>query len=279
MCFYHYKLVIDRKHTDLIGQFGNNPAGSHAVGEVIDPHIHRGSTARGTAFGPLLGTLTERACQRDFTGRSHSPVVDSTSVRQDWAHLFGEFSPEYYAYYGANDTSERIKELFDRHLPREATILEVGCSAGRHLAYLQQHGFENLSGIDVNEDSFDVMAEVYPDLAAVIDFSETSIEAIIGEIDDNAFDGVFSVQTLQHIHPEAEWVFDDLVRITDGYLLTAEIEKDAVAGQHTANYVQHAEGDIPIYYRNWRTVFTDRGCIETDATENGPITIRTFRPR
>ena len=223
--------------------------------------------------------MVEPALQRDFTDRSHSTDVDATSVRQEWAHLYGEFSPEYYAYYGANDTSERIRELFDRHLTRESTILEVGCSSGRHLAYLHEHGFENLSGLDVNEDSFDVMAEVYPDLAAGIDFHETSIEAIIGEIDDDAFDGVFSVQTLQHIHPEAEWVFEELVRITDGCLLTAEIEKDAIAGQHTANYVQHAEGAIPIFYRNWRTVFTDRGCIESDATENGPITIRTFRPR
>jgi SAM-dependent methyltransferase len=150
--------------------------------------------------------------------------VNSEEIRRQWAERSGEFSPEYYAYYGPNGTSERVLGLLDRYVDRDARVLELGCSSGRHLAHLYEHGFENLSGIDVNDEAFEVMAATYPDLADAGTFHRGAIEDVVVGFEDGRFDAVYSVQTLQHVHPDAEWVFEELVRITDDLLVTVENE-------------------------------------------------------
>ena len=73
--------------------------------------------------------------------------MNEDDVRRAWAGRSGEFSPEYYAYRGADATTARIRDLLERHVGRDARVLEVGCSAGRHLAYLLDHGFDRLTSI------------------------------------------------------------------------------------------------------------------------------------
>jgi len=150
--------------------------------------------------------------------------VNSNEVRRQWAERTGEYSPEYYAYYGPDERSESILERLDRFVDRDASVLELGCSSGRHLAHLYEHGFDNLAGIDVNDDAFDVMEETYPDLAAAGTFYHDTIEDVVGDFDDDQFDVVYSVETLQHLHPDAEWVLEDICRITDDLLITVENE-------------------------------------------------------
>ncbi|WP_121823106.1 class I SAM-dependent methyltransferase [Halostella salina] len=197
--------------------------------------------------------------------------MDSHEVRRAWADRSGEYSPTYYAHYGPDATSELIQSVLERRAGREASVLEVGCSAGRHLAALADAGFSDLTGVDVNGEALDVLAETYPDLAATGTFHETTIEEYVTGLDD-AFDAVFSVETLQHIHPDAEWVFDELVRITDGVLVTVENESGA------AGAVNYVDQDVPLYYRDWNGVFTDRGLVEVESTETKRDTARVFQP-
>jgi len=205
--------------------------------------------------------------------------VNSTEVRRQWADRSGEYSPEYYAYYGPDETSETICNILDRFVDRDASILEVGCSSGRHLAHLHDHGFETLSGIDVNDDAFDVMAEAYPELAADGTFYHDSIETVVGEFDDDQFDVVYSVETLQHLHPDAEWVFEDLARITADLLITIENENEGEGddSESADTDVSYVNDDFPLYHRDWNRVFTELGLLEVDATSGKRDTIRTFR--
>ena len=203
--------------------------------------------------------------------------MDSTEVRHQWETRSGEYSPEYYAHYGPDETSEAVCDTLGRCIDRDGSILELGCSSGRHLSYLREQGFEDLTGVELNGDAFDVMAEVYPDLAASGTFYHDAIEDVVRGFDDDRFDAVYSVETLQHIHPDADWVFEELVRITDGLLITVENENEGKLTGGSDGDVNYVTDDVPLYYRDWNRVFTELGFTEIEATVGKRDTMRAFR--
>lgn len=199
------------------------------------------------------------------------------AVRESWTNRTGEYSPAYYAHYGPNETSSVIRDALDRNLRSDASVLELGCGSGRHLAHLADHGFEDLSGVDIDPEAFDTMREAYPDLADAGTFRRGPIAEVVTEFDDGQFDAVFSVETLQHLHPEVDWVFGEIARITDGVLVTAEIEgptRESAPSDPDVNYVDE---ETPLYYRDWNRVFTALGLVEVDVVRGDRDTTRTFR--
>ncbi|MFC7141869.1 class I SAM-dependent methyltransferase [Halosimplex aquaticum] len=209
--------------------------------------------------------------------------MDSNDVRNQWEDRSGEYSPEYYAYYGPDETSESVRELLDRHVARDASVLELGCSSGRHLAHLLDGGFDDLAGIELNEDAFDVMAEQYPDLRESGTFYADAIESVVGDFADDRFDAVYSVQTLQHIHPDAEWVFEEIARVTGELLVTVEIEEEAPDAERVENDddpdVNYVRDEFPLYYRDWREIFGGLGFEQVERRDGKRDTIRAFRAR
>ena len=228
--------------------------------------------------------------------------MNSDEVRKRWAERSGEYSPSYYAYYGPDETSEMILDLLDSFVGSDAAVLELGCSSGRHLAHLHEHGFEELHGVEINDEAFDVMADAYPDLAETGTFHHGAIEEVAPEFPDRQFDAVFSVETLQHIHPDDEAVFGELARITGDVLVTVENEDrdgdgdedgdrdsqsldadDAdeseegsteAAARRGVNYVRE---EFPLYYRNWNRIFTELGFEEVARRPTKRDTLRAFR--
>jgi SAM-dependent methyltransferase len=217
--------------------------------------------------------------------------MNEDEIHDQWAERTGAYSPDYYAYYGADETSDLLETLLDRHVDRDAAILELGCSSGRHLDHLRAHGYENLHGVDINDEAFEVMAREYPDLADVGTFHCASIEDVVCDANDDEFDVVYSVETLQHVHPDASWVFDELTRITTTLLVTAETDSggetdsdDSVTGdgkhQESALSETREVDEMPLYVRDWTRVFTERGWIELegDAWTFEYHTLRAFHP-
>ncbi|WP_256402592.1 class I SAM-dependent methyltransferase [Halorubrum salinum] len=202
--------------------------------------------------------------------------MDLNSVRNAWADRAGEYSPTYYAHYGPNETSTVVREILTEHLPRDAAVLELGCGPGRHLKHLADGGFEDLSGVDINPEAFDTMRETYPTLADDGTFHCGPIEEIIEEFDDGQFDAVYSVETLQHLHPDVEWVFEEVARITDSVLVTAEIE-EPVRDTSSDSDVNYVDEDTPLYYRDWNRIFTSLGLVEVAVVRGDRDTTRTFR--
>jgi SAM-dependent methyltransferase len=203
--------------------------------------------------------------------------MNPDDVRHEWAERSGEYSPEYYAYYGSNETSEAVRRVLDRFVGSDAAVLELGCSSGRHLSELHEHGFDDLAGVDINEDAFDVMADAYPDLEDAGTFHCGDIRDVASTFEDGQFDAVYSVETLQHVHPDDAGTFDELARITDDLLVTVENEGDSDPEDAPARDVNYVRDDVPLYYRDWNRVFTERGLVEVDVEPSGRDTTRVFR--
>jgi len=89
------------------------------------------------------------------------------------------------------------------------------------------------------------MRETYPTLAADGTFHCSPIEDIIEDFDDGQFDAVYSVETLQHLHPDVEWVFKEVARITDNILVTAEIEDPMRESSSSDPDVNYVDKDTP----------------------------------
>jgi SAM-dependent methyltransferase len=203
--------------------------------------------------------------------------MDPEDNRRNWADRSEEFSPEYYAEIGPNEVSETLADVFDYYVDEDAAVLEVGCGSGRHLEQLRQRGYENLAGVDINDDAFDVMAEQYPRLAETGTFHTGAIEDLVPEFDDGEFDVVYSVETLQHVHPDDEWVFEELARITGDLLVTAENEGNSPERGRGEAEVSHVNDEFPLYHRDWKAVFTGLGCAQLLCEPTSRDTIRVFR--
>jgi SAM-dependent methyltransferase len=197
--------------------------------------------------------------------------VDSHEVREAWADRSGAYSPTYYAHRGADDTSLTLADLLAEHVGTDAAVCELGCSAGRHLAHLHDAGFTDLTGVELNADSFDVMRDTYPDLADAGTFHHAAIEDVLADLPDDHFDAVYSVETLQHVHPDESWVFGAIARVASTLVVTVENEGEDGDG---VNYV---DGEFPLYYRDWADVFTDLGCEQLRVAPGARDTLRAFR--
>lgn len=200
--------------------------------------------------------------------------MNPEDVRHGWAERSGEFSPRYYAHYGPNGTSEQLRGVLDATVGPDAAVLELGCSAGRHLAHLHDEGYEDLHGVDINQDAIGVLAETYPELAAAGTFHTNTIESLVRTFEDGRFDAIYSVETLQHVHPDCEWVFAELARITDDLLVTVESEPESDDPEERVTYV---DDDFPLYRRDWHRVFTDLGLAEVESAATKRDQLRAFR--
>ncbi|WP_262179279.1 class I SAM-dependent methyltransferase [Haloarcula laminariae] len=203
--------------------------------------------------------------------------MDPEDVRRDWAERTGKYSPEYYADIGPNEVSETLRDVLGHYVTEDAAILEVGCGSGRHLERLRRQGYGNLTGIDINEDAFDVLRERYPRLAETGQFHAGAVEDLVGEFDDGAFDVIYTVETLQHIHPEDTWVFEELARLTSDLLITAENEGNSPQRGRGETAVSYVDDEFPLYHRNWKTVFSELGLAQLIREPTDRDTIRVFR--
>ncbi|GCF15123.1 hypothetical protein Harman_30580 [Haloarcula mannanilytica] len=203
--------------------------------------------------------------------------MDPDDVRDDWASRSGKFSPSYYAEIGPNEVSETLVNVLDHYVHDDARIIELGCGSGRHLAHLQNHGYGNLTGIDINDDAFEVMADHYPRLSDSGTFHAGALEDIVTEFQDDAFDVVYSVETLQHIHPDDEWVFEEIARIAGDLLVIAENEGNSPERGRADTEVSYVDDDFPLYHRNWKQVFSELGFAQLIREPTSRDTIRVFR--
>lgn len=115
-------------------------------------------------------------------------------------------------------------------------IMELGCNVGRNLNALDLNGYHNLSGIEINPEAIDLMATTYPDTFRKSYIRIGPIETHIKHYWDKTFDLVFTMAVLEHIHQDSYWIFAEIARITNKYLITIESESHFSKRHHPRNY-------------------------------------------
>ena len=204
--------------------------------------------------------------------------MDTEEIHDEWANRSRAYSPGYYAYYGPDERSELVREHVESVVDPDAAILEPGCSSGRHLAHFCEHGYQNLHGIEINDAALDVMSEEFSELAEVGTFHLEPIEEVVTTFPENHFEVVFSVETLQHLPPDSKWVFAELARVAGELLITVENEGEKAEEGSDGDDVTYVHGEFPLYYRNWRTIFSEFGLREVYSETVDRDILRVFRP-
>ncbi len=120
------------------------------------------------------------------------------------------------SYIGPVGRSAALLELIS-DLPHDARILEVGCNVGRNLAYLYDHGYTQVEGVEISPHAVDLLRRTYPQLASVVVHVGAAGE-VLPRLAAGSFDLVFTMAVIEHIHPDESHVFDEMVRVADEVL-------------------------------------------------------------
>jgi SAM-dependent methyltransferase len=161
----------------------------------------------------------------------------------------------YFVAIDANARSSTIVTALLGILEPDSSVLEVGCNVGRNLNHLYRMGYTDLAGVEINPHAVARLRTEYPHLAGV-PVSVGSAEDVLPSIPDNAYDIVFTMAVLEHIHPDSAVVFREIVRIADRCVLAIEprfANAHDSRRQHpwdvTAEYVKY--GVRPVFRVPW----------------------------
>lgn len=104
-------------------------------------------------------------------------------------------------------------------LGENASFLEIGCNAGRNLNYLLKHGYTDLTGIEINDASINiVLKEHFPDLYEKGTFFIGNALDAIRKVPDERYDVVFSIGVFEHIPYEDKALFNEVARVSKRYI-------------------------------------------------------------
>jgi SAM-dependent methyltransferase len=132
--------------------------------------------------------------------------------------------------------SEALVQVLERYVPKQGRILEVGCNAGRNLYYLAQAGFKKLAAIEISEAAIEQMAQSFPIVRATTDIRIGPVEEIIPTFTAREFEAMFTMAVLVHIHPESDWVMEDIAPRAKRYLVIIQDEKIVSTRHFNPNY-------------------------------------------
>lgn len=166
--------------------------------------------------------------------------------------------PEHYV--GTFGRSAVLYELLSSRTTTSDRVLEVGCGAGANLAYLARHGYRHLAAVELNPTMLDLFETHYNRTFELTDVHRGRVETAVDSFGPDAVDVTVSVAMLAHLHPSSEFVFDELVRLTDNYLITIENER--------------TDDDV-FFPRNYANVFESRGCEQVGVVGSETLHDRT----
>ena len=142
----------------------------------------------------------------------HLKMMDRDALHRFWQQPAPEGNvPADYLTEDAWARSQVLLEMLS-DLPKDAHILEVGCNIGRNVAHLFRAGYRNIEAIEISPHAVELLRRTFPDLASV-PIHLGAAEDILPGFENRAFDLVFTMAVLEHIHPQSVAVFDDIARI------------------------------------------------------------------
>jgi pseudaminic acid biosynthesis-associated methylase len=129
-------------------------------------------------------------------------------------------------------TRRQINEAFLRDIPKDASLLEVGCNAGNQLILLQRMGYSRLSGVELQPYALEMAR------TRTRNISLKQGSALALPYADAAFDLVFTSGVLIHIAPEnLPRALDEIYRCSRSYIWGLEYYSPEVT---EVNYRGHS---------------------------------------
>lgn len=142
-----------------------------------------------------------------------------------------------------NREARSVVALAEKYIPKDARILELGCSVGETLEALRAAGYSDLTGIEINPESVKLLMQLHGDLFQVATVHIGTIEEVLPRL--GGFDLIYSKAVLCHLHPDSEAaVFANMAHQAHT-IITIEDEQTSTSGRHFA--------------RNYRSVFAAFG--------------------
>lgn len=119
------------------------------------------------------------------------------------------------------DTRLNVLKRFFSEIPKDSSILEIGCNRGNTIQILKDMGFSNITGIDINESALSIIREKFPEFK----FYNSSIE----EYYSTPYDLVITCGVLIHIHPDnLDKVIDRIENLSSKYIFGYEYYSDTL---------------------------------------------------
>lgn len=114
-------------------------------------------------------------------------------------------------------------------LDRGRPVLEVGCGMGLTLAALVEHGFGDVTGVEINPLVVERMRRDHPQLSDVPVLIGPA-EEVLTSLPDDSFGLIVAVRTLQHTHPDSAHLFATLSRLAP---VVISVDEAPFLGRHT----------------------------------------------
>ena len=122
-----------------------------------------------------------------------SPEQKRESVRENYDKIAKQYSEEFGNYIEDLD----VYEEFEKYLPYNASILDLGAGAGRTYAYFSKKGYQYI-GLDFSQNMKDYAYETHGEFPYIVD----DMVNIKKHFSDNSIDSVFAVYSLFHLPKE-----------------------------------------------------------------------------
>jgi hypothetical protein len=138
-----------------------------------------------------------------------------------------------------------LNKFWSPEITQKDSILELGCNCGANLHWLWMMGYRDLAGTDVNINAIKQMDLCFPYLRKSINLKIGDIGTVLRKFPCS--DVIFTMGVSMHIHPQRNFIFEEMRRVAKKYIVTIEPEPA------NSNYV---------FARNYRRVFEKMGCVQ-----------------
>lgn len=160
-----------------------------------------------------------------------------------WANQgLSDRSPDLKHYLVCDDSTEWLFEAILPLIGKDAKILEIGCNAGRHLNYLYEKGYRDLTGIEMAPKAIEMMDDCFPEMSKNIKKITGNAAKILRGLETKSYDLVFCHSVLINISPTHNYIFGEMCRVCRGYIVTFE-----------------SEGTVTAYPRDFKRMFERHG--------------------
>jgi len=167
--------------------------------------------------------------------------------------------------WSGNVVSDKVGALLvAAEVPREWSVLEVGCNCGRNLNLLHGIGYKNIRGVEISSEAAEYAWAVYPAIANRITVSDA--QSFLAVCPPNSYDVIFTQSVLMHVPPEEDYLFAQMARVARKIILTCEIEMNQISC-----LARHK------FARNYKDVFEALGWKQLLEAEDDRRILRIFK--